>query len=243
MEHSPPKSPNDVFHQKLPLSDRGSTHYYSNSNSHRRPSGSGTLYADVGDYSSGNTKTPSIDQSRSAPAMAIDCMSFDGNTNPQTGCLRSEGGKGFKRKSDTALFMVPHVMFVLSVLSLQRYSPFSCRLCLLLLERIIFAVHWKLIHKFRHVRALHPDKDKDDPQLREVLSQKSKEPSRKGRRGGGTSWPTFMLLCISSRFVDEYNYSIQWPIPAFYIWGFVQVILRANKGAIFMYDFGVNQWR
>lgn len=39
----------------------------------------------------------------------------------------------------------------------------------------------------RHVRVHHVDKDKDDAQLREVLSQRPEGPSRGRRRRGGTS--------------------------------------------------------
>jgi hypothetical protein len=45
----------------------------------------------------------------------------------------------------------------------------------------------KLIHHIRHVRVHHVDKDKDDAQLREVLSQRPEGPSRGRRRRGGTS--------------------------------------------------------
>lgn len=85
MGHSPPKSPNDVFRRELPSPGRGPAHFYYNTNSHRRPSESGTPYTSAGDYSSSNTETPSTDQSGSTPAMAIDRMSIDGITNPQIG--------------------------------------------------------------------------------------------------------------------------------------------------------------
>jgi hypothetical protein len=83
---SPPKSPNDVFRRELPSPGRDSSHFYYNSNSHRRPSqAEGLQYASAGDYSSSNTETPSTDQSGSTPATAIDRMSIDGITNPQIG--------------------------------------------------------------------------------------------------------------------------------------------------------------
>lgn len=37
---------------------------------------------------------------------------------------------------------------------------------------------------YRHVRVHHVDKDKDDPQLRDVLSQRPDGPSRGRRRRG-----------------------------------------------------------
>lgn len=41
-----------------------------------------------------------------------------------------------------------------------------------------------LTNNNRHVRVEHLDKDKDDPQLREVLSQRSYGPSRRRRTRG-----------------------------------------------------------
>lgn len=208
---SPPKSPNDTFRRELPSPGRGG-HFYFNANSHRRLSQTdGPQYSSSGDYSSSNTETPSTDQSGSTPAtMAIDRMSIDGITNPQIGgfqctypgctaqpfqtqyllnshanvhssnrphycsvkgCPRSEGGKGFKRKNE----MIRH--------GLVHDSPgYVCPFCP---DRE---------HKYprpdnlqRHVRVHHVDKDKDDPQLREVLSQRPEGPSRGRRRRGGTS--------------------------------------------------------
>jgi len=208
---SPPKSPNDVFRPQLPSPGRGPGHFYpSYANNHRRPSQADTPYASAGDYSSSNTETPSTDQSGSTPANMIDRMSIDGITNPQIGgfqctypgctaqpfqtqyllnshanvhssnrphycsvkgCPRSEGGKGFKRKNE----MIRH--------GLVHDSPgYVCPFCP---DRE---------HKYprpdnlqRHVRVHHVDKDKDDPQLREVLSQRPEGPSRGRRRRGGTS--------------------------------------------------------
>jgi hypothetical protein len=207
---SPPKSPNDAFRRELPSPGRG--HFYFNANNHRRPSQTdGPQYSSAGDYSSSNTETPSTDQSGSTPAtMAIDRMSIDGITNPQIGgfqctypgctaqpfqtqyllnshanvhssnrphycsvkgCPRSEGGKGFKRKNE----MIRH--------GLVHDSPgYVCPFCP---DRE---------HKYprpdnlqRHVRVHQVDKDKDDPQLREVLSQRPEGPSRGRRRRGGAS--------------------------------------------------------
>ncbi|KAH8658749.1 hypothetical protein BGZ60DRAFT_126181 [Tricladium varicosporioides] len=203
---SPPKSPNDTFRRELPSPGRGA---FFNYNTHRRPSQSeGIQYSSAGDYSSSNTETPSTDQSGATPA--IDRMSIDGITNPQIGgfqctypgctaqpfqtqyllnshanvhssnrphycsvkgCPRSEGGKGFKRKNE----MIRH--------GLVHDSPgYVCPFCP---DRE---------HKYprpdnlqRHVRVHHVDKDKDDPQLRDVLSQRPEGPSRGRRRRGGTS--------------------------------------------------------
>lgn len=205
---SPPKSPNDSFRPQLPSPGRGSFFY----NAHRRASqNDGPQYTSAADYSSSNTETPSTDQSGSTPAtIAIDRMSIDGITNPQIGgfqciypgctaapfqtqyllnshanvhssnrphycsvkgCPRAEGGKGFKRKNE----MIRH--------GLVHDSPgYVCPFCP---DRE---------HKYprpdnlqRHVRVHHVDKDKDDPQLREVLSQRPEGPSRGRRRRGGTS--------------------------------------------------------
>ena len=81
-----PKSPNDTFRRELPSPGR-SSHFFYNSNTHRRPSQaeSGPQYINAGDYSGNNTETASTDQSASAPAIAIDRMSIDGITNPQIG--------------------------------------------------------------------------------------------------------------------------------------------------------------
>lgn len=205
---SPPKSPNDAYRRELPSPGR----FYFNASSHRRPSQpDGPQYSSAGDYSSSNTETPSTDQSISTPAtIGIDRMSIDGITNPQIGgfqctypgctaqpfqtqyllnshanvhssnrphycpikgCPRSEGGKGFKRKNE----MIRH--------GLVHDSPgYVCPFCP---DRE---------HKYprpdnlqRHVRVHHVDKDKDDPLLREVLSQRPEGPSRGRRRRGGTS--------------------------------------------------------
>ncbi|TAQ84393.1 hypothetical protein B7494_g7290 [Chlorociboria aeruginascens] len=207
---SPPKSPGDTFRRDLPSPGRGAGHYYYGANNNpRRPSQTdGAQYASAGEYSS--TETPSTDQSGSTPATAIDRMSIDGITHPQIGnyvctypnctaqpfqtqyllnshanvhssnrphyctvkgCPRSEGGKGFKRKNE----MIRH--------GLVHDSPgYVCPFCP---DRE---------HKYprpdnlqRHVRVHHVDRDKDDPQLREVLSQRPEGPSRGRRRRGGTT--------------------------------------------------------
>ncbi|KAH8815772.1 hypothetical protein F5884DRAFT_663843 [Xylogone sp. PMI_703] len=210
---SPPRSPNDAIRRELPSPGRGhpgpgSSHYYHN----RRQSGSDSqIYSSAGEYQSSNTETPSTDQSGSTPVTTgIDRMSIDSVTNPQgggfqctypgciappfqtqyllnshtnvhstsrphycpvKGCPRGEGGKGFKRKNE----MIRH--------GLVHDSPgYVCPFCP---DRE---------HKYprpdnlqRHVRVHHTDKDKDDPQLRDVLSQRPEGPNRGRRRRGGTS--------------------------------------------------------
>ncbi|KAF2141971.1 uncharacterized protein K452DRAFT_200328, partial [Aplosporella prunicola CBS 121167] len=84
---------------------------------------------------------------------------------PVPGCSRAEGGKGFKRKNE----MIRH--------GLVHESPgYVCPFCP---ERD---------HKYprpdnlqRHVRVHHIDKERDDPQLREVLAQRP-EGGGRGRR-------------------------------------------------------------
>ncbi|CAI6336067.1 unnamed protein product [Periconia digitata] len=85
---------------------------------------------------------------------------------PVRDCPRSEGGKGFKRKNE----MIRH--------GLVHASPgYVCPFCP---DRE---------HKYprpdnlqRHVRVHHPEKDKDDAQLREVLAQRPEGGSRGRRR-------------------------------------------------------------
>ncbi|KAF2003901.1 hypothetical protein P154DRAFT_428059 [Amniculicola lignicola CBS 123094] len=85
---------------------------------------------------------------------------------PVASCPRGEGGKGFKRKNE----MIRH--------GLVHQSPgYVCPFCP---DRE---------HKYprpdnlqRHVRVHHVDKDKDDPQLREVLAQRPEGGSRGRRR-------------------------------------------------------------
>ncbi|CAD6442944.1 4b696830-9bea-4429-8200-4912e90c36b1 [Sclerotinia trifoliorum] len=206
---SPGKSPNDP---RGDMVSPGIPPYQFMTNSLRRASQSnGPQHVASGEYSSSsNTETPSTDQSGSTPAAAaIDRMSIDGITNPQVGgyqcnyagctaapfqtqyllnshanvhssnrphyctvkgCPRAEGGKGFKRKNE----MIRH--------GLVHDSPgYVCPFCP---ERE---------HRYprpdnlqRHVRVHHTDKDKDDPQLREVLAQRPEGPSRGRRRRGGS---------------------------------------------------------
>jgi hypothetical protein len=84
---------------------------------------------------------------------------------PVEGCARGVGGKGFKRKNE----MIRH--------GLVHNSPgYVCPFCP------------DQQHKYprpdnlqRHVRVHHVDKNKDDPELRRVLSQRP-EGSTRGRR-------------------------------------------------------------
>ncbi|KAI2470576.1 hypothetical protein F4781DRAFT_430171 [Annulohypoxylon bovei var. microspora] len=208
---SPPISPNDAYrhqNQNIPpspahtisaMSPYGFSSHNNNTNQYRL------------DYSSGsNTDTPSGSGDVSTPATSItitERMSIDAISNPvgafvctvhgcnappfQTqyllnshanvhssarphycsvkGCPRSEGGKGFKRKNE----MIRH--------GLVHDSPgYVCPFCP---DRE---------HKYprpdnlqRHVRVHHVDKDKDDPALRDVLSQRPDGPNRGRRRRGG----------------------------------------------------------
>ncbi|KAK3322280.1 hypothetical protein B0H66DRAFT_601745 [Apodospora peruviana] len=197
---SPPISPADTFPSRRdPLSPGQSI---------ASVTSPGYLYSPASGhhYSSSNTETPSSDQSGSTPATSIaDRMSIEGLTHasyvctftgcnapafqtqyllnshmnvhssarphycPVQGCPRSEGGKGFKRKNE----MIRH--------GLVHDSPgYVCPFCP---DRE---------HKYprpdnlqRHVRVHHVDKDKDDPQLRDVLAQRPDGPSRGRRRRGG----------------------------------------------------------
>ncbi|KAH6719978.1 hypothetical protein BKA61DRAFT_470617 [Leptodontidium sp. MPI-SDFR-AT-0119] len=210
---SPPKSPTDVFRNQLPSPGRG--HFYQNFPSgnrrHSQSNGEPPQYQSPNEYSGSNTETPASDQSGSTPGLSgMNRMSIEGITNPQIGgfqctyqgcsappfqtqyllnshanvhsqnrphycsvkgCPRSEGGKGFKRKNE----MIRH--------GLVHDSPgYVCPFCP---DRE---------HKYprpdnlqRHVRVHHTDKDKDDAQLRDVLSQRPEGPSRGRRRRGGTS--------------------------------------------------------
>lgn len=113
---------------------------------------------------------------------------------PVQGCPRSEGGKGFKRKNE----MIRH--------GLVHDSPgYVCPFCpdrehkyprpdnLQRHVTIIWPVSWgspctpllNANRSLRHVRVHHVDKDKDDPLLRDVLSQRPDGPNRGRRRRGG----------------------------------------------------------
>ncbi|PHH72189.1 hypothetical protein CDD80_4718 [Ophiocordyceps camponoti-rufipedis] len=203
---SPPISPGEAYQRSLPsphsLPASSPYSYYHPKGLAHRPS------LELGTITAG--EPPATDQSVLTPATSAsvaDPMSIDGITNPsggiyactfsgctappfQTqyllnshanvhssarphycpvkGCPRSEGGKGFKRKNE----MIRH--------GLVHDSPgYVCPFCP---DRE---------HKYprpdnlqRHVRVHHVDKDKDDPLLREVLSQRPDGPNR-GRRKRG----------------------------------------------------------
>lgn len=88
---------------------------------------------------------------------------------PVAGCSRSEGGKGFKRKNE----MIRH--------GLVHDSPgYVCPFCPDRDHR-----YPRPDNLQRHVRVHHVDKNKDDPALREVLSQRAEGPHRGRRRRGG----------------------------------------------------------
>ncbi|KAI1412886.1 hypothetical protein F5Y13DRAFT_38861 [Hypoxylon sp. FL1857] len=203
---SPPISPNE-YRQSMPSPAHtipGMSPYYYSSSSNTSHHRSGADYS-----SSSNTDTPSGSGDALTPATSItERMSIDNMTNPQVGafvctvqgcnappfqtqyllnshanvhssarphycsvkgCPRSEGGKGFKRKNE----MIRH--------GLVHDSPgYVCPFCP---DRE---------HKYprpdnlqRHVRVHHVDKDKDDPLLRDVLSQRPDGPNRGRRRRGG----------------------------------------------------------
>ncbi|CAK7232909.1 hypothetical protein SEUCBS140593_008422 [Sporothrix eucalyptigena] len=85
---------------------------------------------------------------------------------PEPGCPRSKTGKGFKRKNE----MIRHGL-------VHRSPGYVCPFCP---DRE---------HKYprpdnlqRHVRVHHKDRNKDDPQLRDVLAQRADGPSRGRRR-------------------------------------------------------------
>ncbi|KAI5928515.1 hypothetical protein F4810DRAFT_7502 [Camillea tinctor] len=201
---SPPISPDAIFRQGMPspASMSGASPYYYSSASSASHHRSGLDYS-----SSSNTETPNTTDMLTPATSITDRMSIDNVTNPPTGfvctfqgcnaapfqtqyllnshanvhssarphycsvkgCPRSEGGKGFKRKNE----MIRH--------GLVHDSPgYVCPFCP---DRE---------HKYprpdnlqRHVRVHHLDKDKDDPALREVLSQRPDGPSRGRRRRGG----------------------------------------------------------
>ncbi|KAH8653477.1 hypothetical protein BX600DRAFT_80398 [Xylariales sp. PMI_506] len=204
---SPPISPHNIY-QSMP-SPAQSMHMHSPYGNYYKngPSSRSIDHSSV----SSHTETPNTDLGTvSTPATSTsitDRMSIDNMTNPPTatfvctfqgcnapafqtqyllnshanvhssarphycpvkGCPRAEGGKGFKRKNE----MIRH--------GLVHDSPgYVCPFCP---DRE---------HKYprpdnlqRHVRVHHIDKDKDDPQLRDVLSQRPDGPNRGRRRRG-----------------------------------------------------------
>jgi hypothetical protein len=118
---------------------------------------------------------------------------------PVKGCPRSEGGKGFKRKNEMIRHGLVHDSpgYVCPYCpdrehkyprpdNLQRYVTLQVQVGILLYLRrtLSFNIDYG-IH--RHVRVHHPDKDKDDPQLRDVLAQRPDGPNRGRRRRGPPS--------------------------------------------------------
>lgn len=101
---------------------------------------------------------------------------------PVQGCPRSEGGKGFKRKNE----MIRH--------GLVHQSPgYICPFCPdrehkyprpenLQRYGIDPPFHDRSLTVASHVRVHHVDKDKDDPQLRDVLAQRDLGDSHRRRR-------------------------------------------------------------
>ncbi|KAI5801183.1 hypothetical protein EDC01DRAFT_612311 [Geopyxis carbonaria] len=88
---------------------------------------------------------------------------------PVKGCPRAEGGKGFKRKNE----MIRH--------GLVHDSPgYVCPFCPDREHR-----YPRPDNLQRHVRVHHMDKDKDDPQLRDVLAQRPEGGNRGRRRRHG----------------------------------------------------------
>ncbi|KAI1457096.1 hypothetical protein F4805DRAFT_458047 [Annulohypoxylon moriforme] len=208
---SPPISPNDAYrHQSQSIPSP--PHTLPNMSPYGFPPqhNPNPYRSDMGYSSSSNANTPSGSGDAPTPATSItitERMSIDAISNPvgafmctvqgcnappfQTqyllnshanvhssarphycsvkGCPRSEGGKGFKRKNE----MIRH--------GLVHDSPgYVCPFCP---DRE---------HKYprpdnlqRHVRVHHVDKDKDDPALRDVLSQRPDGPNRGRRRRGG----------------------------------------------------------
>ncbi|ATY58646.1 Zinc finger domain-containing C2H2 [Cordyceps militaris] len=194
---SPPISPNDTYHRNLPsphsITSSGGSYGYPPASLHRSSSYDISRAGSDADtaHSPSTQSHMSIDGIASGPIGCYVCT-FDGcgahpfqtqyllNSHanvhssarphycPVQGCPRSEGGKGFKRKNE----MIRH--------GLVHDSPgYVCPFCP---DRE---------HKYprpdnlqRHVRVHHLDRDKDDPLLREVLSQRPDGPNRGRRRRG-----------------------------------------------------------
>ncbi|RDA83324.1 hypothetical protein CP532_4459 [Ophiocordyceps camponoti-leonardi (nom. inval.)] len=205
---SPPISPSEAYQRSLPspnsLPASSPYNYYHTNGLRQRTS------LELGSSTSGEMSCTDPSITPLTSASVADPMSIDGITNPlagiyvcnfsgctappfQTqyllnshanvhssarphycpvqGCPRSEGGKGFKRKNE----MIRH--------GLVHDSPgYVCPFCP---DRE---------HKYprpdnlqRHVRVHHVDKDKDDPLLREVLSQRPDGPSRGRRKRGAVT--------------------------------------------------------
>ncbi|KAK8108776.1 hypothetical protein PG984_014577 [Apiospora sp. TS-2023a] len=202
---SPPVSPNYAYSHSMP-SPAHSIPILSPFHAAFSPPSTGNRLRSGSEFSSNNGDRPNISDLPTPASSITDRMSIDNMTNPtgnfvckfagcnaapfQTqyllnshanvhssarphycavkGCPRSEGGKGFKRKNE----MIRH--------GLVHESPgYVCPFCP---DRE---------HKYprpdnlqRHVRVHHVDKDKDDPLLRDVLSQRPDGPNRGRRRRG-----------------------------------------------------------
>ncbi|KPM46201.1 hypothetical protein AK830_g290 [Neonectria ditissima] len=119
---------------------------------------------------------------------------------PVRGCPRSEGGKGFKRKNEMIRHGLVHDSpgYVCPFCpdrehkyprpdNLQRYDgdrPISKPLLSSCSDQCFEACKKLTRWTDRHVRVHHVDKDKDDPLLRDVLSQRPDGPNRGRRRRG-----------------------------------------------------------
>jgi hypothetical protein len=209
---SPPISPNDLYQRGLP-SPRptpGGSSYYCSPGSTSHPQNNDHGGGSIVETPSTEHSAPTPSVSTATSGSVVERMSIDGITNqqvgayrctvpgctappfqtqyllnshanvhssvrphycPVAGCSRSEGGRGFKRKNE----MIRH--------GLVHDSPgYVCPFCP---DRE---------HKYprpdnlqRHVRVHHMDKSKDDPLLRDVLSQRPDGPNRGRRRRGAGS--------------------------------------------------------
>ncbi|KAG9255227.1 uncharacterized protein F5Z01DRAFT_673180 [Emericellopsis atlantica] len=202
---SPPISPPDSYKRGLPspssLQPSSPYRTLSQGSSHR-PSVDYTNGAAVGDIPSPDSRIPA-----EAPAPSVDRMSIEGITNqgqfrcsvpgctaqpfqtqyllnshanvhssarphycPVPGCPRGEAGMGFKRKNE----MIRH--------GLVHDSPgYVCPFCPDKDRK-----YPRPDNLQRHVRSRHVDKDKNDPQLRDVLEQRLEGPHRGRRRRVGS---------------------------------------------------------
>ncbi|KAI6782841.1 Krueppel-like factor-like protein [Emericellopsis cladophorae] len=202
---SPPISPPDSHKRGLPspssLQPSSPYHTLSQGSSHR-PSVDYTNGAVVGDIPNPDHRVPA-----EAPAPGVNRMSIEGITNqgqfrcsvrgctaqpfstqyllnshanvhssarphycPVPGCPRGEAGMGFKRKNE----MIRH--------GLVHDSPgYVCPFCPDKDRK-----YPRPDNLQRHVRSRHVDKDKNDPQLRDVLEQRLEGPHRGRRRRVGS---------------------------------------------------------
>ncbi|KGQ02759.1 Transcriptional regulator prz1 [Beauveria bassiana D1-5] len=190
---SPPISPNDVYRSSFPSphsiaspegsfgypprgSSYGTSRTGSDGDTAHSPSTSTQSHMSIDGITSGSIGSYicTFDGCNAHPFQTQYLLNSHANVHssarphycPVKGCPRSEGGKGFKRKNE----MIRH--------GLVHDSPgYVCPFCP---DRE---------HKYprpdnlqRHVRVHHLEKDKDDPLLREVLSQRPDGPNRGRRR-------------------------------------------------------------